>query len=74
MQKGVVEMSLQVKLARITLDWSQDELSEHSGVQQADISRIENGWVPPPELAQKLATALGRTVGELFGTRLTVAS
>lgn len=67
-------MSMQLKLARVARDWTQDELSEHSGVQQADISRMENGWSAPLELQQRLAKALDRTVEELFGQRLDIAS
>ena len=36
-----------VRERRIELGWTQAELSEHSGISQADISRIENGRLDP---------------------------
>jgi len=36
-----------VRERRIELGWTQAELSEQSGISQADISRIENGRLDP---------------------------
>jgi transcriptional regulator with XRE-family HTH domain len=50
-----------IRERRIELGWTQAELSQHSGVPQADISRIENGhldarWSTVRRLSVALAT------------------
>jgi transcriptional regulator with XRE-family HTH domain len=48
--------------------WSQAGLSKLSGVSDEYISQLENGSNVPNELVcQKLSTALGVAVSELFG-------
>jgi transcriptional regulator with XRE-family HTH domain len=62
-----LRMNLKLLVARRQRDWSQLELAEKAGINQADISRIEKGgWTPPPDIQQKLATALETTTEELF--------
>jgi ribosome-binding protein aMBF1 (putative translation factor) len=56
---AAIELGLQFRDARIARGMSQRELSEHSGVRQADISRIERGAGNPTEATlQRLAAAL----------------
>jgi len=46
---------------------SQLKLSFLTGLQPADISRIENGWIRPyPSWRKRLAKALGTSQVELF--------
>ena len=57
--QAAIELGLQFRDARVTRGWSQSELSERSGVRQADISRIERGAGNPSEATlQRLAGAL----------------
>src|ERR1700677_2080155 len=59
--EAAIELGLQFRDARVTLGVSQRELSERSGVRQADISRIERGAGNPTEATlQRLATALDK--------------
>lgn len=54
-----IELGLQFRDARVARGLSQRELSERSGVRQADISRIERGAGNPTEATlQRLASAL----------------
>ena len=56
---GVVRQALQFRDARVDRGMSQRELSEASGVRQADISRIERCAGNPTEgRLQRLAFAL----------------
>ena len=49
--------------ARKKAGLTQAELSERSGISQADISRIENGsWNPSIALLQRIADALNATL------------
>jgi ribosome-binding protein aMBF1 (putative translation factor) len=57
--EAAIELGLQFHDARVARGWSQRELSERSGVRQADISRIERGAGNPTEATlQRLAGAL----------------
>jgi ribosome-binding protein aMBF1 (putative translation factor) len=57
--EAAVELGLQFRDARLARGISQHELSERSGVRQADISRIERGAGNPTEATlQRLASAL----------------
>jgi ribosome-binding protein aMBF1 (putative translation factor) len=57
--EAAIELGLQFRDARVARGLSQRELSEHSGVRQADISRIERGAGNPTESTlQRLASAL----------------
>jgi ribosome-binding protein aMBF1 (putative translation factor) len=56
---AAIELGLQFRDARVARGLSQRELSERSGVRQADISRIERGAGNPTESTlQRLASAL----------------
>lgn len=57
--EAAIELGLQFRDARLGRGLSQRELSERSGVRQADISRIERGAGNPTESTlQRLASAL----------------
>jgi len=57
--EAAIELGLQFRDARVARGMSQRELSERSGVRQADISRIERGAGNPTEATlQRLASAL----------------
>jgi XRE family transcriptional regulator, regulator of sulfur utilization len=59
--EAAIELGLQFRDARVAHGMSQRELSEASGVRQADISRIERGAGNPTESTlQRLALALDR--------------
>lgn len=59
--EAAIELGLQFRDARVALGLSQHELSDRSGVRQADISRIERGAANPTEATlQRLASALER--------------
>ena len=50
-----------VAMARASLDWSQKELAEKSGIDQSDISKIERGaYNPSVATLNKLAKAMGK--------------
>lgn len=52
-----------VAAARISLNLTQKELAERSGINQADISKIENGTRNPSlNLLKRLAAAMGMTL------------
>ncbi len=54
-----------VRERRIELGWTQATLSEHSGIPQADISRIENGRLDPRwSTIHRLSTALESSTSE----------
>jgi len=56
-----------VKKVREQKAWSQDRLSEETGLHRTYISGIERGVRNPTiEIVQKLATALGVEVQDLF--------
>ena len=57
--EAAIELGLQFRDARVACGMSQRELSERSGIRQADISRIERGAGNPTEgTLQRLASAL----------------
>lgn len=52
---------------RRACDLHQSQLAAKVGIAQSDISRIEaGGWIPPTDIRDLLAAALGTTVDELF--------
>lgn len=56
-----------LKEARKAAGLTQVELAEKIGCTQKDVSRWENGKHDPTlEIAEKLARALGRTIGDLL--------
>ncbi len=59
--EAATELGLQFRDARVARGMSQRELSQASGVRQADISRIERGAGNPTEgTMQRLAFALDK--------------
>ena len=62
-------MNIPVRVARVALGLSQRALAARCGLTQADISRIELGWVPPRDSQQALAKALRANLTTLFPTR-----
>ena len=57
------EAMREVMKARIECDLTQKELSQLSGVTQADISRIENGnFNPTIKMLQRLAAGMNRHI------------
>ena len=60
-------LSRNVKAARNKREWTQEELSQCSGVQACEISRIEAGKRDPRvSTVEKLARALGLSPGRLL--------
>ena len=56
-----------VRLLRKQRGWSQEELSQVSGVNRSTISQIESGVRDPkPATLRKLARTLGVNIGDLF--------
>lgn len=56
-----------VRLARTRRRWTQEELAQASGVKRSYLSGIERGERNPSlEIQEKIATALGLTLGELM--------
>jgi XRE family transcriptional regulator, regulator of sulfur utilization len=59
--EAAIELRLQFREAKVARGMSQRELSEASGVRQADISRIERGaGNPTAGTLQRLASALDK--------------
>jgi molybdate-binding protein/transcriptional regulator with XRE-family HTH domain len=57
-----------VRLARLALGFSQQELAEAAGVSRQAVAGVEAGrWHPSLQVALALAQALGQRVEELFG-------
>lgn len=55
-----------VREKRVELGWTQAELSELSGISQADISRIENGRLDPRwSTIHRLSAALESTTADV---------
>lgn len=65
---GGEAMGLNVKIARIKKNWTQEQLSKVSGVGRVSISNIERNGIEnvPVSTLRKLAKALNSTVEELF--------
>lgn len=56
-----------IRLARERKGWSQDKLSEESGLHRTYISGIERGVRNPTiEIVHKISSTLGVSIGELF--------
>ena len=64
-------MGYKIRERREELRMSQEELSEKSGVSRQTISSLENnpGKSVSTRTLEKLASALGTTVGDLFFTQ-----
>lgn len=59
-----------LRLARLAHDLSQDHLAEKAGVTRQTVAGIEAGrWQPSLKVALRIASALGTSVEELFGSR-----
>lgn len=56
----------ELEKARHAKRWTQDELSAKSGVSRPRIGQIEKGSEPGVIIGQKLAAALGMSVGDLW--------
>lgn len=63
----MVSMNFQLMMARKARGLSQVALATRIGVNQADIVRIEYGWIPPRVVRRRLARALKSTDAALFG-------
>ena len=62
-------MNFELLVARKRIGLSQKELGEKAGLGQGDVSRIESAdWLPPTDVRQRLAEALGVEVETLFPT------
>lgn len=60
-------LGFNVRKVREALGWSQDKLSEESGLHRTYISGIERGVRNPTvEIVQKIALALGVSIADLF--------
>lgn len=59
---------LALKIARIKKGWTQEKLSNESGVSRASICKIERNGIDtiPVSTLKKLARSLDTTVEELF--------
>jgi len=59
--------NMKVKIARIELDWSQEQLAEKVGVTRQTIGLIEAGkYNPSLNLCISICKVLGKTLNELF--------
>ena len=67
--KLVKVLAMNVKLARVELGLSQDELAVASGIGRKQISAIENGANTTIETIERLARHLNRTPAELLTKR-----
>ena len=64
---GVGKLGQNLRAARGKREWTQEELSERSGVQAGEISRIEAGKRDPRvSTVEKLARAIGVPPGRLL--------
>lgn len=59
--------NLKIKIARVTLDMSQEQLAEKIGVTRQTIGLIESGnYNPSLNLCIAICEALGKTLNDLF--------
>jgi transcriptional regulator with XRE-family HTH domain len=64
---GVGDLGSNLRAARKKRRWTQEELSERSGVQTGEISRMERGKRDPQvSTVEKLAAALELPPGQLL--------
>lgn len=70
---GLVSYNVQVLAGRKNQRMTQEDLARATGISQSDISRIERGWVPPEELQEVIAKALGVPRDVLFEKHASVA-
>ncbi|QGQ95827.1 XRE family transcriptional regulator [Paenibacillus psychroresistens] len=66
---GINQLLPQVNLvkARECIGWTQEELAKNSSVSRSLIANIERGYATPSlEKANRIATALGSSVNEVF--------
>lgn len=60
---------MRIRLYRLKLGWTLDELSRRSGISRVSLTRYELGErVPNVTIVLKICKALGCTVEELYGT------
>lgn len=61
-------MSLKVRVERVKKGWTQEQLSEKSGVGRVSISNIERKGIEnvPVFTLRRLSAALGLSINELF--------
>jgi transcriptional regulator with XRE-family HTH domain len=65
--RGVGNLGQNLRAARETREWTQEELGQRSGVQAGEISRIEAGKRDPRvTTVEKLARAIGVSPGRLL--------
>jgi len=63
----VVDLGKNLRAVRNEREWTQEVLAERSGIQAAEISRIENGRRDPQvSTVLRLAAALGIPPARLF--------
>ena len=59
--------NLKLKVARVELDWSQEQLADAVGVTRQTIGLIESGnYNPSLNLCIAICGALGKTLNDLF--------
>lgn len=62
-------LGLNVQDLRRAKGWSQEELAEHAGLHRTYVSGVERGVRNPTiTIVEKLALALGTTIGNLAGS------
>ena len=60
-------MNLRFRSTRTLRGWTQEQLSSRTNLLPVDISRIEaQDWLPPQEIQQRLADALGVPIEAIF--------
>ena len=63
----MAEKNMDLKLARVAKDWSQERLASEVGVSRQTINMIEKGkFNPTIGLCLKICWALGKTLDDLF--------
>lgn len=61
------KLGKKIKLARVEMDLTQEQLAEKIGVQQRGISRYEAGLSSPTvEILEKLSKTLKKPIGYFF--------
>jgi putative transcriptional regulator len=65
---GEEMLSVKIKVERVKKGWTQEQLSEKSGVGRVSISNIERKGIEniPVSTLRKLSAALGLSINELF--------
>lgn len=64
---ALAQLGLNVKLARVALRWTQEDLALDAGMTRANISKLERGLLnPSAKTIIRLAAALGTAPGDFF--------